>query len=124
MGLLYPLSVALLVIMVFMLIVPASAGAQPGINCDAGFGKNQVEGVHDGQWTPGPGNDNHQGIRGDMWIGSASNDCSRVSSYGVLHGTNGVVEWGWILGYIWDDSLGGSCPDGTQYFDEPTRFVV
>jgi hypothetical protein len=50
--------------------------------------------------TQGTQAGNHQGVRGDMWFRTSTNDCARVSSYAVLSSTgDGLVEWGWYLGW-------------------------
>ena len=91
------------------------AFAQPPDTCD--IGKMYVEATHAGQQG------NHKGIKADVWKGAPDNDCGRISAVNVLNGTNGFVEWGWSLGYLWDTEVGGSCPN-TVYHDQPERFVV
>jgi hypothetical protein len=88
-----------------------------GPDCDLGYGKSNVEATHSTQAG------NHQAIRSDMWIGAPNNDCSRVSSLAVFHGSDGIVEWGWVIGHLWDTEVNGVCPTTTNW-PSPERFIV
>lgn len=109
---------AIVLAVVGLLSLPADAIAQPPQNCDSGFGKAFVQATHIGQQG------NHIGLRADVWIGAPNDDCARISTVNVKFGTNGFIEWGWNLGYLWDTAVGGSCPTGTVYRSSPTRFVI
>lgn len=54
-----------------------------------------------------------QGIRTDLWFATGNNDCNRISGVHVLYGTNGFVEWSWVLGY-------SSC--NGQFYSTPQLF--
>jgi hypothetical protein len=97
--------------------VPEAAVAQPPTNCSSGFGKSFVQATHVGQQG------NHIGLRADVWIAAGNNDCARLSTVNVQFGTNGLIEWGWSLGYLWGPADGGSC-SSTVYHSSPTRFVI
>jgi hypothetical protein len=91
--------------------------AQPPQNCDAGWFISYVTATQNTQIG------NHQGVKSDMAVSAANNDCVRVSSELIISGSSGLVEWGWVLGYEYSRSLGGAC-DTTTYHSSPTQFLV
>ena len=98
----------------------STAGAQsiPGTNCPGSFYYASVQATQATQVG------NHAGVSSDLWVGEYSNDCSRVSSLAVqVPGTGGIIEWGWVLGYLWARDVNGWCAD-TYYHSVPTRFAV
>jgi hypothetical protein len=66
------------------------------------------------------------GIKTDMHIGDGE-QCSRVSTIAVEHGSTGVVEWGWTLGWSYKaDNVytgPGACDDN-YYGTDPIVFLV
>lgn len=91
-------------------IWPLNAGAQPSREC-RNFDKQirSGEGVH---------HDLHTGVRSDVTFASASDDCVRVSTIGVINANEtGYVEWGWVLGY-------SGIPCGDNYYSSPTLFLA
>jgi hypothetical protein len=92
------------------------ASAQPPTSCNDLWGKTNVEGTNATQLG------NHEGLKSLMWIGTGANDCSRVSSLTVVTPEDGIVEWGWALGYLWGPADAGPCPS-TTYHTTPVKFL-
>jgi len=94
----------LVVTLLIWTMFPTNAKAVPPQNCS-----NAAYNVEGSQSTQ---QGNHQGVRGDVDFPTPNNECARVSSIAVLSGSgNGVVEWGWQLGwYTICDSAYASSP--------------
>lgn len=110
---------ALVLLMSGFVVLPQAFAAQPPLSCDGW--RHNVEGE---QYDP---NKNDQtGIFSDLRFAPGNDDCIRVSSIAVIRGNEGVVEWGWGLG--WAPNYGnvykgpGAC--NNQYFTDPELFVT
>lgn len=105
-----------------LIIAPTATAVQPPSTCVVQT--TQVEGTDFSGLVGVP--PEHEGIASSMFVGTANNDCIRVSSEGVLHGPDGVVEWGWVLGY---HPNGGNVYAGpgycnNRYYTTPELFIV
>lgn len=66
--------------------------------------------------TQGTQQGNHQGVKGDVWFASASDDqCYRVVSL-IVHHNGGQVECGWVKGWF----QGTNCDQ--QYHQQATTY--
>lgn len=107
------------------IILPGGAAANPAKGCVNN--PVNVEGSDGGQ------SGNQVGIKASVWFGTWNSqnnggDCMRVSSIAVLAegGGFGVVEWGWVLGYLPKAGNVLTGPDACDgdYFNSPESFVV
>lgn len=78
-------------------MLASPAFATPWSDCRTNAGSGAILGKVEAKQGSSLGS--HQGIKGDLWIASANNDCARISSFTVVN-ASGFTEVGWVLG--WD----------------------
>ncbi len=100
-------SIVIAGLFVATLIPTVAYATQPGAGCQtvAYNVEANLGGANEGK---------HKGIKSNVWFGNGNDDCNRVSSIAALK-SNGVVEYGWVLGY-------SNC-DG-QYYTQPRTFTL
>jgi hypothetical protein len=105
-------------VLVFVAVwsVARPAEAHPPTSC-ADVGDYHVKA------TNGTQTGNHQAVKSVMLFGHIDNDCSRISSLNVVSGVNGVVEWGWALGWLFGADETGPCGMTSAYHTDPVLFA-